>query len=522
MQIRSLTTGDPLAASADLLVVPAGTPADRLDGAAAALDRALGGLIAACVADGEFDAKAGSSTVLHTRGDAAAPRAVLVGTGEGGVEDWRDAGRAAGRTAGRLKARRVVLAAGGADAERVTALVTGFGAGEHRDDRFRTGEAAGRPRVESLEVHADAASQRDVVRAARIAEAVAATRRLVDAPGNALTPTALAERARALADGVEGLTCEVLDRDALEEMGAGALLGVARGSAEPPVMIVLRWSPPGAPGDGPVLGLVGKAVTFDTGGISIKPSNGMEEMKMDMAGGAAAVEGIGLIAASGVPLPVVAVVPATENMPSGTAVKPGDVLRTMSGTTVEVTNTDAEGRLILADALTYAHTRCGVTHMVDFATLTGAIVVALGEVYAGLFGSDDAWTARVRAAGERVGDLCWPMPMHPRYRPLIESTVADLSNSSPKRQAGAVYAAQFLREFTGGLPWCHVDVAGTAMPEGGSSGFGTALVLARGVIVRPAGPFGAPAALRITIGLPSENDRLLAALAETGAAAPPA
>jgi len=477
MRISRTASDDPLALDADLLVVPVADPAATLTGPAAAVDAALGGLVARCAADGEVEATAGSLTVLHARGEIAAPRVAVVGVGGGGVEDWRDAGRAAGRAAERLKAGRVVLAAGDADAARVTAAVTGVAQGEYRFDRYRTGEAGDRPRVAELTVVTGAADDEAIARAARLATALGATRELVDAPSNDLTPTALAARAQRLAEDTPGLECTVLDRDDLERLGAGALLGVARGSAEPPRMIVLRYTPPGSRDGGPVLGLVGKAVTFDTGGISIKPSGGMEEMKMDMAGGAAVVEGTGLIAASGVPLPVVAVVPATENMPSGTATKPGDVLRAMSGTTIEVTNTDAEGRLILADALTYAHRECGVTHMVDFATLTGAIVVALGEVYAGLFGSDDAWTERVRAAGERAGEICWPMPMHPRYRPLIESKIADLSNSSPKRQAGAVYAAQFLREFTGGLPWCHVDVAGTAMVDGRGTGFGTGLVL---------------------------------------------
>ncbi len=198
---------------------------------------------------------------------------------------------------------------------------------------------------------------------------------------------------------------------------------------------------------------------------------------MDMGGGAAVIEATALIAALGLPVEIISVVPATENMPSGRAVKPGDVLTALNGKTIEVINTDAEGRLILADALTHA-AREGATRLIDFATLTGAIVVALGEVYAGLFGSDDEWTGLVREAADSSGDLAWPMPLHARYAPLIASQVADLSNSSNKRQAGAVYAAQFLREFTEGVPWCHVDVAGTAMVSGKGTGFGVRLILA--------------------------------------------
>jgi leucyl aminopeptidase len=223
-----------------------------------------------------------------------------------------------------------------------------------------------------------------------------------------------------------------------------------------------------------VLGLVGKAVTFDSGGVSIKPSAGMHEMKMDMAGGAAVIAAMGLIAEMEVPAEVIAVVPSTENMVNGTAMKPGDVFTAMNGKTIEVINTDAEGRLILADALTYC-ARQGATRMMDMATLTGAIVVAIGEVYAGLFGSDPAFTDLVRDAGEDTGDLCWPMPLHPGYDELVASSVADLSNSAKKRQAGAVYAARFLRDFTEGRPWCHVDVAGTAMQGDHASGFGVRL-----------------------------------------------
>jgi leucyl aminopeptidase len=288
----------------------------------------------------------------------------------------------------------------------------------------------------------------------------------------------LADYARQVAADTPGLTCTVLDRARLEKLGAGALLGVAQGSAQPPKLIVLRYKPAKKPArKGEVLGLVGKAVTFDTGGISIKPASGMEEMKMDMGGGAAVLEATVLVAALGLPVEILTVIAATENMPSGTAIKPGDVVTAMNGRTIEVTNTDAEGRLILADALTYA-ARQGATRLIDMATLTGAIVVALGEVYAGLFGSDEEWTALLREAADESGDLAWPMPMHERYAPLIESATADLANTSNKRQAGAVYAAQFLREFTDGLPWAHVDIAGTAMVGGKGNGFGVRLILA--------------------------------------------
>ena len=287
----------------------------------------------------------------------------------------------------------------------------------------------------------------------------------------------LAERAKELAEGIPGLTCTVLGRARLEKLGAGALLGGGPGlrRAAPHDRAAL----PAAgrrPAPARCWAWSGKAVTFDTGGISIKPSGGMEEMKLDMGGGAAVLEGTALVAALGLPVEILAVIPATENMPSGHAVKPGDVVTTLNGRTVEIINTDAEGRLILADGLAYA-AREGATRLIDMATLTGAIVVALGEVYAGLFGSDPEWTELVRAAADESGDLAWPMPMHERYRPLIESKVADLANASNKRQAGPVYAAQFLREFTDGLPWCHVDIAGTGMVGGAGTGFGVRLIL---------------------------------------------
>ena len=465
----------PLSVAADAIVVFVPQPAIA-SGSAAAADLALDGLVGACIADGEITGETGQISVIHTGGLVGAPRLVVVGVGDGSVDAWRQAGRAAGARLRAIKARTVALSPDDADVARVTALVAGVGYGAYRFDRYKT--ATPDPELAELRVYSVVVTPAQLRRASRLAGAVAAARDLANTPANDLTPTALAARAAELADQTAGLECEVLERKDLQKLGAGALLSVAQGSAEPPKLIVLRYTPKRGAPSGEVLGLVGKAVTFDTGGISIKPASGMEEMKLDMAGGAAVVEGVGLIAQLGVHVEVVAVVPATENMPSGTATRPGDVVRALNGKTIEVINTDAEGRLILADALTYAATVAGATRLLDFATLTGAIVVALGEVYAGLFGSDDAWTESVRAAGAASGDLCWPMPLHPGYAPLIKSKVADLANAAAKRQAGAVYAAQFLREFTDGRPWCHVDIAGTGMVEGAGTGFGVGLMLA--------------------------------------------
>jgi leucyl aminopeptidase len=244
----------------------------------------------------------------------------------------------------------------------------------------------------------------------------------------------------------------------------GLLLGVARGSAEPPRLIVLRHEPAGAPA-APVLGLVGKGITFDTGGISIKPADGMERMKDDMAGGAAVICAMRAIALLRAPIRVVAVVPTTENMPGGRAIKPGDVLTGASGKTVEVINTDAEGRLILGDGLWYAQ-QLGATHLVDVATLTGACVVALGKAASGLFGTPDAWRDTVRDTAAVAGDRSWPLPLYEEYGEQIRSEVADIMNSGG-RPAGACTAAMFLKEFAGDRPWCHLDIAGTAWAEDG-------------------------------------------------------
>lgn len=470
-------SADVASAKADLLVVTVPAAAKRLSGPAADVDSVLGGLVAAAVKDGEIDGKPGTATRFHASG-LAAPRVVVVGVGEGSPEDWRTAGSAAAGVAGRVSTRSVALVPPAeATAAEVGAFIEGFGTGSYRFDRFRTSADAPKAVADRIAVHSPTVRTADVQRADRVVAAVNGARDLCNTPANHLTPTDLAEKAKELADATPGLTCTVLGRARLEKLGAGGLLGVAKGSAEPPRMIVLRYRPAEVARPGEVLGLVGKAVTFDTGGISIKPSSGMEDMKLDMGGGAAVLEGAALIAALGLPVEFVAVIPSTENMPSGTALKPGDVITAMNGTTIEVVNTDAEGRLILADALTYA-AREGATHIIDFATLTGAIVVALGEVYAGLFGSDDDWTALVRDAGEASGDIAWPMPLHKGYAPLIESKVADLSNSSNKRQAGAVYAAQFLREFTEGVPWCHVDIAGTGMIGGRGTGYGVRMILA--------------------------------------------
>jgi leucyl aminopeptidase len=308
------------------------------------------------------------------------------------------------------------------------------------------------------------------------AEAQNRTRDLQNLPGNVATPEYLAGRAREVAGAHGTLEFESFGRDAIRDMGMGAFTAVAQGTYEEPQLIVLRYSGPGA--SGPHLSLVGKAVTFDTGGISIKPAGKMHEMKFDMSGGAAVIEAMDAIATLELPVKVTAVVPSTENMPSGRSMKPGDIVTAMNGKTIEINNTDAEGRLILADALCYAVDQ-GAERIVDIATLTGAIVVALGSTYAGFFSNDDDWYGKVDAAGKAAGELGWRMPLHPEYYDLTKGQYADLTNASEVRKAPSSYAAEFLRQFVDDRPWVHMDVAGTAWNTGtayvgsGASGFGT-------------------------------------------------
>jgi leucyl aminopeptidase len=335
--------------------------------------------------------------------------------------------------------------------------------GEFEVDAYKTEDRA-KGAIDEVVLALPAAAQSGLDRGVAVAAGQEQARSLANEPGNLLTPTVLAERARALADET-GLEIEVFEEEQLEEMGAGALLGVARGSVEPPVMIVLRYKPAKPPTSDVHLGLIGKAVTFDTGGISIKPSAEMDRMKYDMAGGAAVLGAMRAIAALKPNVPVTAVVPSAENMPGAAALKPGDVVTSLSGKTVEVLNTDAEGRLILCDAIAWARDH-GCNRLIDAATLTGAIVVALGYERSGLFANDDAWRDAFLAAAETAGEKFWPMPLDDEYKELLESGIADLPNIG-SRWGGAITAAKFLQAFADPTPWIHLDIAGTAWLESG-------------------------------------------------------
>lgn len=365
------------------------------------------------------------------------------------------------------------------------ALVEGTLLKAYKFDRFKTGGVDGddedRDGIEALEVACGDADLAGVVADAAVgARAVNRARDLQNLPSNVATPSFIADRAAEIAARHDNLEFEVHDRQWIEGKGMGAFAAVAKGSAEEPRLIEMRYS--GAGASGPTLGFVGKAVTFDTGGISLKPSSKMEEMKFDMSGGAAVLEATAAIAELGLPVNLISVIPATENMPSGTATKPGDIVTAMNGKTIEINNTDAEGRLILADALSYC-VELGAERIVNLATLTGAIVIALGSTYAGHFSNDDDWYDRVLAASEKTGELGHRLPLHPEYFELTKGKYADLTNASNARKASSIYAAEFLRQFVDDRPWVHVDIAGTAWDLGrpyvgnGASGFGVRMLI---------------------------------------------
>ena len=352
----------------------------------------------------------------------------------------------------------------------------------YRFDRFRgedDEEEGGAGEIETLELLTgdDVASAAETARIA--AEAANRARELQNLPANVATPTFLADRAREIADANDSVSVEVLGREDFERLGMGGLEAVSMGSDQEPCLIVLRYA--GGGGAEPV-GLVGKSVTFDSGGISIKPAARMQEMKMDMSGGAAVLEATAAIAELGLGIELITLLPATENMLSGHSVRPGDIITQHNGKTVEVNNTDAEGRLILADALSYC-AELGAKRIVDLATLTGAVLVALGSTYAALISNDDELAALVGDAAERTGELAWRLPLHPEYKELTKGSVADLTNASEKRKAGTIYAASFLEEFVDGRPWAHIDIAGTAWDVGreyvgkGATGYGVRLLV---------------------------------------------
>ena len=441
------------------------------------------GPLQALVPGGEAKGSLKRVCVTHEEGpDGARRRVIIAGLGKQAEFDAERARVAAAAVASRAKelgAESLSWAVPEPDGA-ATGVVQGTLLSLYEFDRFKssTDEDDDRgPGITSLELVG--ADEQEAEAARVVAEAQNAARDLQNLPSNVCTPEFLSSRAREIADAHDSLSLEVLGRDQIVELGMGAFASVAQGTYAEPQLIVLRYE---GGQQGPHLGYVGKAVTFDTGGISIKPSAKMHEMKFDMSGGAAVIESVGAIATLGLPVRITAVVPATENMPSGRSVKPGDIVTAMNGKTIEVNNTDAEGRLILADALTYAIQQ-GAERVVNFATLTGAIIVALGHTYAGLFSNDDDWFAAVDEAASAAGEHGWRLPLHPEFAESIKGKYGDIANLGEAGSAGSIAAAEFLKHFVGDTPWVHVDIAGTAWGMkrnyvgNGASGFGVRLMV---------------------------------------------
>jgi leucyl aminopeptidase len=422
---------------------------------------------------GEVTGKYLELTLMHHAPGVAARRVLLAGAGKAEKFDSAQLRRLSGAAVRLLKSKSVgkialALDPAQANAGNLSAAVEGAILGVFEPDRHKTDDD--KKSVESFTVAVEGGAPGLAAAADRgriLAEAQNFARELVNEPANLLTPLRMAEAAQKMAAEYR-LECEILDREQMEKLGMRALLGVAQGSAEPPALIVVRYKPASGEADshtGAHLGLVGKGVTFDTGGISIKPADGMEKMKYDMAGGASMLGAMRAIAQLKPAIAVTALVPSVENMPGSRAQRPGDIVTAMSGKTIEVINTDAEGRLILADALHYAR-QLGCTHLVDAATLTGAIVVALGHMNVGLFANDDGMRDRVLGAAKAEGDRMWAMPLEDDYKDYLKSAFADLANVGG-RWGGAVTAAMFLKEFAGDTPWVHLDIAGTAWIDEG-------------------------------------------------------
>jgi len=468
MQITLVT--QPFAAiETDALVSYVFEETDLVQGRIAEIDQAAGGLLRKLAKSGELTGKMLEFTLVHAPAGLKAARLLLVGVGKREQYSIAALRKVAGAALRHLKARSVknlafLVREGHAAEESAQAIAEGVLAGNFETDKYKT-EKKNDKNIETVLLAGSsdaerASAEKGLSKGRIIAEAQNFTRDLVNEPSNKLTPRILAEKAEAMAKGA-GLSVEILDEKKIADLKMGALLSVAQGGPEPPRVIVVTYTPANLKPGAPVIGLVGKAITFDTGGISIKPADGMEKMKYDMAGGATMLGVMRALAALKPSVKVICVVPSSENMPGGKAQKPGDIQTAMSGKTIEVLNTDAEGRLVLADGVHYAK-QLGATHLVDAATLTGAIVVALANVNVGVFGSDQPFTDRLLASSKAVGEKMWQMPIDDDYREFIKGTVADIQNIGSGKGGGAIAGAMFIKEFTGDTPWIHLDIAGTA------------------------------------------------------------
>ena len=474
----------------DTLAVPFSTDDSEVppNGSAQLADRVTARLRRLAAA-GELKGELGKTVVLHGDEGSNVRRVVVAGLGKRADVDadaMRTAASAVVRGTADVGGTVAWLLDGSLPLsleEQARAIVEGTILGSYSPGRWKTEEQPERPVQKIILLTKDANGLLNAARdTAVVGQWVNAARDLANSPPNELTPETLAERARELAG--PNVKVDALDPAQIDELGMGALAAVGRASSNGPRLIVLRYDPPNATRSDLVLGLVGKAITFDAGGISLKPALKMQDMKGDMAGGAAVIAGIAAAAELELPVRIIAVVAAAENLVSGDSFRPGDILRSANGKTIEITNTDAEGRLVLADALWYAR-REGATHILDLATLTGAMELALGDLYAGLFANDEGWQEEILAAARASGDHAWPFPLHPRYRRYVDSTFADLKNSSDLRQASPVLAAEFLREFAGEGPWAHIDMAGPGflersrgdyLTQRGGTGYGVRLI----------------------------------------------
>jgi leucyl aminopeptidase len=473
--------GDVTQVPADAVIVNLFEGVETPGGATGAVDKALGGAIAKLIAAGEVKGKLNAVAVVHTFGKIAAERVAIVGLGKQAdftLDRARQSAGSAAKALRKLGCKNIATVLHGAGiggiepAKAAQAVTEGTILGLYTFKKYQSkkedGEIAGLTIVEH-EAGKVPAIEQGVAVGRILAEATNFARDLANEPANQMTPTIMAQKAKEIAEAY-GLEYEALGREKMKELGMGALLGVAQGSQEPPQLIVLRYWGAGKDSPQPGLGLIGKGITFDSGGLSIKPAEGMGDMKGDMSGGAAVLGAMRAIAQLKPKINVTGLVPATENLPSGSAYKPGDILKAMDGKTIEVISTDAEGRLILADALAYAR-KLGLSPLVDVATLTGACVVALGTVRTGAFTNNAELLAKVIAAGDEAGEKIWQLPTDEEYKELFKSEVADLKNSGG-RWAGAITGAMFVGAFAEDTPWVHLDIAGTSrLMEGKESAY---------------------------------------------------
>ncbi len=472
MQIQ-LETQPYSSLEADALVTYVFDRDDKFGGVLADINVAMSGRLSALAASGELTGKALELVLIHFPQGLAAQRLLLVGAGKPGKFVTSDLRKLAGTALRHLKSRGVkklvfLTREGEQGPAAAQAVVEGLVTADFETDKYRT-EKKNRE-IQSVSLAGfDSGLGANLTAAidhgSVMGESQNFARDLINEPSNRLTPRILAAKAEAMAKEV-GLAVEILDERKIAELKMGALLGVAQGSVEPPRVIVLRYVPEHERPGGPVLGLVGKAVTFDTGGISIKPANNMEKMKYDMGGGGTMLGAMRALAFLKPSVSVIAVIPSTENMPGGRAQKPGDVQVAMSGKTIEVINTDAEGRLILADGITYAR-KLGCTHLIDAATLTGAIEVALANVHVGAFGTPREYLDKFLESAKAAGENMWPMPMDEEYQEMIKSHIADIRNTGSGKGGGASTGAWFIKEFAEDTPWIHLDIASTCWVDEG-------------------------------------------------------